>query len=99
MSTKVWYCRQIKFPLKSENTATGVQDNVPVTLGKVSVTLEDIQTEEALPEKMFEIPSVYAEYVKKKEKNPNPEKLDALPDNMEKFLQGGDPAALLQQFQ
>ena len=91
MSTKVWYCRQIKFPLKSENSA--------LELGSVSVTLSNIQTEETLPDKLFTISDTYAEYVKEKRKEPDPEALESLPDNMERMLQFGDPMALLEQFQ
>ena len=64
--------------------------------------MSNIHTEESLPEKIFEIPENYAEFVKKKSKDPDPEKLDGLVDNMEKMLelgQFGDPAALLEQFQ
>lgn len=92
MSTKVWYCRKIKFPLKSENSA-------PELNGKFSVTLDNIKTEESLPSDKFDVPAVYAEFVKKKEKEPDPTKLDALPDNMEALLEAGDPTALLMQFQ
>lgn len=92
MSTRVWYCRQIKFPLKSENTA-------PELNGSVSVTLNNIQTEEALPEKLFTLPDTYAEYVKEKKKEPDPDKLEGLVDNMERMLEFGDPTALLEQFQ
>jgi outer membrane lipoprotein-sorting protein len=92
MSTRVWYCRQIKFPLKSENTA-------PELNGSVSVTLNNIRTEEALPEKLFTLPDTYAEYVKEKKKEPDPDKLEGLVDNMERMLEFGDPTALLEQFQ
>ena len=99
MSTRVWYCRQIKFPLKSENRT---ESNDPKLKGSVSVTLSNIQTEESLPEKIFEIPENYAEFVKKKSKDPDPEKLEGLVDNMEKILelgQFGDPTVFLEQFQ
>ena len=96
MTTKVWYCRQIKFPLKSENRTEGSD---PKLNGSVSVALSHIKTEASLPNKLFEIPERYTEFVKKKLDAPDPEQLEGLVDNMEKMLQFGDPTALLEQFQ
>ncbi|MCK5861212.1 MAG: hypothetical protein KAH38_01920 [Candidatus Hydrogenedentes bacterium] len=91
VSTKVWYCRQIKFPLKSESTTSRSE-------GKLSVTLKNIQMNTSLSSQIFEVPSVYAEFVKKEDEEEERRRLEALPDNMEAFLQGGDAAALLDQF-
>jgi len=96
MSTRVWYCRQIKFPLKSENRT---ESDDPKLQGSVAVALSDLQMEQALPDKMFVLPENYAEFVKKKIDKNDPEKLESLPDNMQKMLEFGDPTALLEQFQ